>query len=266
MSRWAVVAMMLLGAACWFGLTYGLGHHEPPPPPAAQADAAPPEPPQPPEPPSPPTPAERVQSIIATLFMVVAMAALGRVLSWLFSSHNLLPPVLILAGVVDIWGVTKGPVRQMAEHSMATIQKASAAMPAVKSAAGGAFGLTDLSIGPGDLAVAALVLAVVLGHGLDLRRNLIFMYVLTVAGLALALATSLLVPGLVFIGLAGVVANWRHFRYSAQERRDLVVASLLIALLLGVATLVGRHGDEAPPPTGADENHHGPDQVRPSGD
>ncbi len=207
--RPAVVLLGALAAGGWFGLSYGLGKDPP-----------------------------RVAGVAATLLMVVAMAALGRVLSWLFREASLLPPALVLAGVVDLWGVRQGVVAKVAEHSMETITKASATIPGVASTAPSAFALADLSIGPGDIAVAALVLAVALNSGFDLRRNLYWMYGLTIAGLALVMATGWLVPGLVFIGLAGIVANLGRFRYSPQERQALLVAFGLLVVGLAVATVL----------------------------
>ncbi|NUP99313.1 MAG: hypothetical protein HUU35_05600, partial [Armatimonadetes bacterium] len=180
-----------------------------------------------------------IAGVAATLCMVVAMAALGRVLGWLFREPGLLPPALVLAGVVDIWGVNQGVVAKVAEQSAETITKASATVPGV-AARSGAFALADLSIGPGDIAVAALILAVAVQHGFDLRRNLLWMYGLTIIGLSLVLATGWLVPGLVFIGAAGLLANRERFIYTPAEKKTLAVAAGLIAILLVLGTVALR--------------------------
>ncbi|MCC7495087.1 MAG: hypothetical protein IT204_22250 [Fimbriimonadaceae bacterium] len=211
LPRWAVLLGLALGVAVWGGLSYGLGER---PPAWVTAPAA--------------------------VAMVVAMGGLGRLLSWLFREPALLPPAMLIAGLVDLWGVNHGVVAAVAEHSPETLTKVSATLPQVASSAATAFPLADLSIGPGDLAVAALILAVAAAQGWDCRRNLAWMYGLTIAGLALVLATGWNVPGLVFIGLAGVVANRGEFRYSPAERRALGLAVGLIAGLLAALTWLMR--------------------------
>jgi len=208
LPRVGTVALLAASAGLWYGLAYGLGD-------------------QPPE----------WAGIMASCAMIVAMAAFGQVLSWLFRDANLLPPALLVAGVVDLWGVNFGPVSQVAEHAPEQIAKASATLPGVASAGPGGFALADLSIGPGDIAVAALIYGVVLAHGLDLRRNLVWMYVATLLGLALVLATGWLIPGLVFLGLAGLLANRREFHYTAREWRDMAIALAFAAILLIIGGL-----------------------------
>ncbi len=208
-GRAVVLVVLIAAVGGWFYLAYGLGD-------------------------KPPEPAQ----VTATVLVVVAMAALGRVLSWLFREANLLPPTLALAGVIDVWGVQQGVVAKVAEQNLETITKASAAVPAVASKAATAWPVASLSIGPGDIAVAALILAVVVEHGFDLRRNLVWMFCLTVAGLSLAMATPWLIPGLVFIGLAGVLANRDRFRYTADEKRALWAAGVIVAVVLAAGSLL----------------------------
>jgi len=220
MPRWAVVATLAVSTGLWYGLAYQMGE-------------------------KPPEWAGRV----AIGAMIVAMASFGRMLSWLFREANLLPPAMIVAGLVDIWGVSMGPVAHVVERSPETIAKASATLPGVASSGPGGFALTELSIGPGDIAVAALILGVVLSHGLGLRRNLVWMYVLTIAGLVLVLATGWPIPGLVFLGLAGLLANWRSFRYTRRELRDVGIALAFAAILLIIGALAWQR---AAPGNGSD--------------
>lgn len=230
--RWVVLALLLCVAG-WAGFSFGFGDKPP-----------------------------LWTSVLAQLFVLAGMAALGQILSWLFREPSLLPPVLVLAGLIDIWGVRYGPTAKVAEANPELIAKASAKLPGVTSLAA-EFGLLDLSIGPGDVAVAALVLAVVIRAGFGLKRNLVWMYLLTIAGLALVLITGMLIPGLVFIGLAGILANWRRFHYSAEEKRNLAIAFGLILVLLGFATLALR----ATRSEGTDDGNLGPAaEVRVQGD
>lgn len=221
MPRGAVVLTLAVSTGLWFVMAYRMGEE-------------------------PPAWAGRV----AICAMIVAMASFGRMLSWLFREANLLPPAMIVAGIVDLWGVSMGPVAHVAERSPETIAKASAALPGVASAGPGGFALAnDLMIGPGDIAVAALVFGVVLAHRLGLRRNLVWMYALTIVGLGLVLATGWPIPGLVFLGLSGLLANWKAFRYTRRELRDVGIALAFAAILLIIGAFAwqratpGNHDD-----------------------
>lgn len=233
LPRWGVVASLVVGTGLWYGLAYGWGEKAP-----------------------------EWAGILASCAMIVSMASFGRVLSWLFRDPRLLAPAMLVAGLVDIWGVNLGPVSQVAEAHPETVARASATLPGVASSRPGGFALADLSIGPGDIAVAALILGVVCAHGLDLRRNLRWMYGLTLAGLGLVLATGWLIPGLVFLGLAGLVANWHLFRYTRREWRDIAVALAFAAILLIIGAFAWHHAA----PGIVDDGSNAAAEVRLQGD
>lgn len=214
--RRGVWAMLFGGGAAWAALTYLV------------------------EPPHEVPWLGHVLGLAATLAMILGTVGLGRAIGWLLKEPSLLPPALVLAGLVDLWGVKMGPVAKVASSSMETILRASAAVPAVGSTAASRFPLDDLTIGPGDLCVAALILAVAVNAGFDLRRNLQWMYGLMLLGLALALTTAWLVPGLVFLALAGCAANWREFRYTRDERRALLIATGLVLAVIMILTVILR--------------------------
>jgi hypothetical protein len=203
----------------------------------------------------------RLLAVLAALAMIVAVVGLARVLAtWVLRTANLLPVVLVLMALVDMWGVTIG----FTAHALATnpeaVAQASAALPAVQTSAPlpPGFHLPDLSIGPGDVMFAALVLAVVARHGLGLRRNLYWMYGLFMMGLALAALSRFDVPGLVFIGAAGLIANRGRWEYTDDERRSLKLAAavaLPLLVALGLAFRAATAG--ADPPQVRDGQHDG---------
>ena len=174
----------------------------------------------------------------AAVAMMVATVGLARVLvTWVLREKNLLPVCLVLMGVVDLWGVTFG----FTAHALATnpdaVAKASAALPAVQSSMPlpPGFSLPDLSIGPGDVLFMALVLGVVVRHGLPLAANLKWMFGLLLVGLGLAFGTPWAIPGLIFIGAAGLVANRGQWDYSEAEKRSLKLAAAIMLPVLVVA-------------------------------
>lgn len=214
--RAGIWAMLVLGGGGWAALTYLVDlPHEPPW-------------------------LARVVRVAATVLMILGTVGLGRAIGWLLKEPSLMPPALVLAGLVDLWGVKMGPVAKVASSNMETILRASASVPAVASSAASRIPLDDLSIGPGDICVAALICAVVAQAGFDWRRNLMWMYGLTVLGLSLALLTPWLVPGLVFLAAAGIAANWREFHYTREERRALIIATGLILSLIMILTVILR--------------------------
>lgn len=172
-----------------------------------------------------------------TLCMMLAATAFGTLVGGLFREPSLLPPALVLAGVVDIIGVKYGLVAKVASENLETIAMASATLPAVASTAATRFPLDSLTIGPGDIVFAALIFGVVARAGWDLRSNLIWMFGLSVTGLGLVMLSGWLVPGLVFIGLAGIVANRGRFAYTADERRALMIATALVLATLALVSI-----------------------------
>lgn len=229
--EWALPLVLAVGFDGWFLLTYATGDKVPP-----------------------------IIGTLAMLFMVVAMSASGRALvTWVIKEANLLPIVLVLIGLIDIWGVTIGFTAKVAEHTPAAIAKASAALPAVASKTATAFPLFDLSIGPGDILFMALVLALVLREGFDLRRNLSWMYGLTIGGLLLVIATNWLIPGLVFIGAAGLIANRGRFTYTPDERKALGVAA---AVVLPLMIVVGVWFHQTQAQTSTDGKDHESEPVQ----
>lgn len=235
LSRPWLLATTVVAACVWLGLSYGSGPRTPP-----------------------------LIGAVAMLAMIVAMASFGRVLVvWVVKEANLLPVVLVLMAGIDVWGVTVGFTAHVAEHAPEVIAKASAALPGVVSRHPSAFPLGDLSVGPGDILFMGLVLALAVREGFDLRRNLVWIYALTLSGLALVLATGWLIPGLVFIGGAGLIANWGRFEYTAAERRALAVAAVIVVPLLVVAGLAFRSVSDGTDRLGEE---HGANAVRLSGD
>jgi len=163
--------------------------------------------------------------------------------------------------VVDLWGVTFGFTGHMLATDPETVARASAALPAVRSSVPlpPGFVLPDLSIGPGDVLFMALVLGVVVRHGLSLRANLAWMFGLLLVGLGLALFTPWAIPGLIFIGLAGLLANRGRWDYSEAERRSLKLAALIMLPVLVAAGLIyQRHLASLPTPADQmDRGKHG---------
>lgn len=226
MPRWAEPLLLLAGLGLWAALYFGLG----------QVKGQPPPPWHPP---------------LMALAMIVATVGLARLLTtWLVREKNLLPIVLVLMAVVDLWGVAVGPTSQALEVAPELVSKASAALPAIQTKAPmpEGFFLPSLQIGPGDVLFAALILGVVARHALSLRANLLWMWALIMVGLGLAYFTPWAIPGLIFIGLAGLIANRGRWDYTPTERRAILWACvIMVPLLVAAALYFGARGEPLPP-------------------
>lgn len=235
LPRWVELVVAVGGAKLWHLLTYRVGPHPP----------------------------DLVRAL-AMLAMIAGSTALGRVIvTWLLREKNLLPIALAICAGVDVWGVNFGFTGQMLQTSPETVAKASASLGAVKTTAAlpGWFHLMDLTIGPGDILFMALVLALVVRHDMGLRRNLVWMYWLVLAGLLVAGSFDVPIPGLVFIGASGLLANRGQWTYTREEKRSLVAAAaIMVPLLVGAGFWLRAHAPVAPPPEAAapaqtDEGH-----------
>lgn len=207
---WGVAVQLLLGGGVWLGFVY-LTAGKPP------AWAEP----------------------VASLSVLTAMVALGRLVGLAFREPGLLLPALLLAGPLDYWGVQQGFTAQMITERPRLVEKVSAHLPTFGGAAREA-GLPALTIGPGDVATTALILDCAVKFGWNLWWNVGLLFGLTALGLGAGVLLGLPVPGLVFIGLAGILANWRHFRYSREEKKALLIAAALVGGLVGALVLAGR--------------------------
>jgi hypothetical protein len=58
-------------------------------------------------------------------------------------------------------------------------------------------------------------------------------------GKRLPIATNL--PGLPFIGLGTIIANWKHFKFSREEKRALLAAAIIIAAVITLILFIVRH-------------------------
>ena len=87
-------------------------------------------------------------------------------------------------------------------------------------------------IGIGDFLFLGLLFGAVRRLQLDIPRTAAWTVVLMTVGLMGVMVWGAALPGLVFIGGAGLVANWRYFRFTEEEKRALLIAAVLLALLL----------------------------------
>jgi len=180
---------------------------------------------------------------LATVMFLLVCLWLGRVISRLFRDRSILLPVCAAAAVVDIFTVYAGPTGIMLEKHPEFVESLAMAIPQIGSAVGGE-GLAGLSvanfIGLGDFIFLAAFLAAGARFGFDLARTAGVVLLLVAVGMTVHIVSPIAIgiPLLPFIATGFVVANWREFRLSAEERKAVAAGVLLIAALVLVMWLL----------------------------
>lgn len=172
------------------------------------------------------------------VLLVLAGVFLGRIVSRMLREPSILLPVAVVAAVVDFWGVYWGFVAHVSETAPKVTQNLSAQVPQ----------MADVplvvpmvgAMGVGDFLFLALFLAALHRLGLGLRPTLWALLITLVVGPTLALLIPQwlfkyeleALPGLPFISLAVLAANWRGVRPSREERQALLYAGVTVAAVI----------------------------------
>jgi hypothetical protein len=182
--------------------------------------------------------------VLGNAFIILAAAFLGRLVGRLIREPSLLPVVAIVAAGIDIWGVYWGPVGQITStpEGQAIAKSFSAAVPAAKAVA--AAGLPALTaIGIGDFAFMAMFFFVLKRLRLNQWGSLWVIFVILLIAPAFFLLGKILpiaenLPGLPFIALGIIIANWKYVKLSRREMRDAAIGILIIAALIAGIVLL----------------------------
>jgi len=183
-------------------------------------------------------------SLLGDLLLVVAATFVGALVSRVVRESNMLVPVVVAAAVVDTWGVYWGFVAEMSKRAPQVVKHFSATVPAATAVE------TPVpllgAVGIGDFLFMGLFVAAVYRLHMSARATLWALFVALLAvpvvfGLADILAGGPVVPalpGLPFLGLGVVVANWGHFRFSRAEKFALLYAAVAVGGVIGLAWAV----------------------------
>ena len=176
-------------------------------------------------------PARSVALLAACLFF-------GMLLSRILRERNILLPALIVAAAVDVISVGWGFTGRAVQEVPGLVSKLSVAVPKVAPpiAPGGAPHLGLLAtMGVGDFFFLAFFFGAAARFGLPLRRTFWFVYPLMLLAMVLTVTGVLPwggVPGLPFIAIGFLAANYRAFQLSPREKRDLAVVGAILALFV----------------------------------
>jgi hypothetical protein len=181
----------------------------------------------------------------ADLCLAAAAGSLGKFAVKFVSARNLLLPIAVAAAIFDTVYVYCGPLDRQRTIGGQSLAVVTAAVPALggRTTPGASREGVLGGIGFGDLAILAFFFAAAARFGMDAARA--FWYILPLTALAFMIAIRYGdAPGWVPIGLGFVLANLRFFRFTADEKRAMLIAGpvvvLLAGALVGASLLFGR--------------------------
>jgi len=180
-------------------------------------------------------------TLVGDLFLFIAATFFGALVSRLIKERNLVVPVAVVAGAVDTYGVYWGFVAMVAERAPKIVQQLSAAVPG--AAVPGMLVPLLSAIGIGDFLFMGLFVGAVHRLGMNMRATLWALFaILVIVPVVFAIigVPAPVLPGLVFVGIAVLAANWRHFHFSRAEKFALLYATAAVAAVIALAWVVMR--------------------------
>lgn len=169
-----------------------------------------------------------IRMLISVLTMLAA-ASVGYLVALRIKDKNLLLPVVMFAAAIDFWTVNAGPVSHILKKAPQVVNAVSAPIPTPGT---GSF-MPITFIGPGDFLFMGLLFAAIHRLGMNGRRNYWFVFgFMTAAMLAVLFNLVPFFPALVTLALAVVIANFREFKLSKEEKISIAIVGVLLAATL----------------------------------
>ena len=184
------------------------------------------------------------QELIGNLALILWAVLVGRLVSRVIREGKLLLPVAVAASLADIFTVFWGPVGKIAEQAPEVANALSAQAPAAEVAKQVAAPVLTY-VGIGDFLFLAVFLSVALRYGMNAVGALwAGFFAMVAAAVVLAVWQPAGIPGLPFISVGVLLVNWRYLSFTAEEKRSLAIAGLLLLVVVaGIAMLLmGRPG------------------------
>lgn len=170
------------------------------------------------------------QELLGNAALIAWATFLGKLVSRVLREGKLFLPVAVVAAIADIITVYRGPVRHITENAAEVAQAFSASSPVLPPAGMAAPILA--AVGIGDFLFLALFLAAALRHSMAAVKTMwaVFAVMLIAPAAFYIWPESYGIPGLPFLAAAVIWANWRHLRFTSEEKRSLVFAGVLVAV------------------------------------
>jgi len=186
---------------------------------------------------------------LTNLAETITLGLIGGLIARIVREAKILLPLGIVAGLIDIVGAMTpmGFTNKMVTSHPAVVSHVSVHMPTVA-------GIQVATIGPGDLLFIAFFFAVVHRHKLNTRWTFRLVYSLLTLSMLLVQIFGFPIGALAPMGIGVIVANWKHFTYSREEKFAMLYASLIsLAAAIGFFYYTHTHSfaqdpDGGPPP------------------
>ena len=159
------------------------------------------------------------------LALMLFAAFLGCGFSYIVREPNILLPVAMFAAVVDLWNVSIGPLGQVIKTKPDMVAAVAVQMPTPVP------GIPGTMIGMGDFVFLALYFSVLYRFAMNVRGTFWLGYALLTASMLFVLSSGVL-PALIPVALAVIIANRRLFKLSRDEKLAIVYVGIFVVVLL----------------------------------
>jgi len=176
-----------------------------------------------------------VGPLLLGLAITLGCAFFGILLSRIVREANVLLPVALVAMPIDYLGAMTpiGFTQNAVANNPRLVQALSVPVPGVGGGAHHHGALHPIGfIGPGDALFMAFFFAVALRLDLNKRGTFWWTYALLTATMLIVLFTEVNIAALIPMGLAVLIANFRHFKLKREEVFATVYAAALVLVLV----------------------------------
>jgi len=180
------------------------------------------------------------QQLVGNIALILWAIFLGRLVSHVIREGKMLLPVAVVASIADVITVFHGVVAKVTAQAPEVLQAFSATAPVAPPPGVTVPVLT--AVGIGDFLFLALFLTIALRYSMNAVQAMwgAFAAMLVAPFAFFIWPDAPGMPGLPFISVGVLAANWKHLQYSASERRALVIAGAVAAALTAAVWVVVR--------------------------
>lgn len=187
------------------------------------------------------------------MLIMLAAASIGYLVSLVIRDKNLLLPVVIFAAFTDYWTVYHGPVASVIKKAPEVVSAVSTPIPK----AGTGMFVPATMMGMGDPLFIALVFACIHKFNMKGARNYWFIFgAMTLGMVAVLMGLLQSLPALTVLALAVIIANWKEFKLSRQEKIAMGVVAVVIAVTLPLVSFTLKPSEAAKPKPKQEINTH----------